>query len=165
MANAKARANANAGDGPGGTDRLIVFSILLFLVVAGIYAVLQLGQPEQQAVPNHSNSSITFDRGQQSDFETCLKNNGISGSVIYIYSRSCAYSQENTPWINELNREGYKIEMIETSGGDMLAVYNCLSGIASFEGTPEYVCTKTNSTHLGAFSLKSEIVAFINGCK
>ncbi len=150
-------------------NRLIVFAIALLIFLVAAYVAIQAlsGNEDNSANDRQSNSSLVIDENTKTETHVrCLSRNGIASDVLYIYGQDCSYSQENTPWVNELIAEGYSIFMLDTADTNlMLAAYNCLYGIASFEGTPEYVCIKTNKTHLGSFSLKSEIIAFIESCK
>ena len=171
MAKAKTKAKVpeRTAAESGKDSRLIVFAMALLIVATAIYIAAQaLNETEgDSANDRQSNSSLVIEENAKTETPVqCLSRNGITSDVLYIYGQDCSHSQENTPWVNELIAEGYSISVLEVSDSSaMLAAYNCLCGIASFEGTPEYVCLKTNATSLGSFSLKSEIVAFMNSCK
>ena len=167
-AKTKARIPEKSTAGSDKDSRLIMLAMALIITLAASYIVIQaLGETDGPADSRQSNSSLVIDGNAKTETHVqCLARNGIVSDAVYIYGQDCSYSQDNTPWVTELVSEGYSISMLEASDTSaMLAAYNCLSGIASFEGTPEYVCLKTNATHLGSFSLKSEIVAFMNSCK
>ena len=143
---------------------LIIFIAPDLLFPGGVLPANETGQ--QSNVSNFS-VKITSTNEVNGDAITCLASHGInSTALVYIYSDSCSYSQANTPWVMVLIAKGYNVFLVETSNTSAMAVAtSCLSDIAYFTGTPEYVCPATRQSKLGAFSSETDLDNFADNCK
>ncbi|VVB73533.1 Uncharacterised protein [uncultured archaeon] len=163
----------DGGDGPGKGWVQRHETLLVFALMAVSLAILAVFIAPDMLFPA-SESSITSDfdvritaSGGDIDTATCLANHGIgAGTIVYIYSDTCPASQKNTPWVMSMSAEGRDIFLANTANASAMAtVASCLSKMALFEGTPEYVCPSTGQQRSGAFSSQMELDAFAAACK
>jgi hypothetical protein len=143
---------------------LVSLLILVYFVFPNLFEV-----GEQVKSLNATSIDVTVTGGQQpsADREACLKLFGIeSETVIYIYSDTCAFSAQMTPWVQELQNKGYKFFLANTKNIAAIdAVATCLSDVASMESTPEFVCPANGKSAVGTFSSAEDLKRFADACK
>lgn len=97
--------------------------------------------------------------------EECLASFGITkDTIIFIYSDKCPYSNQMKPIVENLSGK-YKFYWADAESANTIKlVSSCLYEIASFTGTPEFVCPANGKNLMGAVS-GSELETFSSNCK
>lgn len=143
---------------------IISLFIIIYFIAPGMLGIAKTNVASVNA--SEFNVVITSE-GNPMGMSECLSNNGLNESrIIYIYSDNCMYAQSNTPWVIDLNNNGYDIYMANTNDPEtMNVVTSCLSRVAQLSGTPEFICPAKNESVLGPFNSETDLKEFVNSCK
>jgi len=159
-----------------------IYLILILAVALSLVAIYFIFLNESQTGADNPNADysnkmtntstiVVNTKGEETSFEKekevkdCLNRIGISEKVLYVYGKTCIYSQKNTKYIEDLIKEGYGIRMIDINNdSEFIPVYNCISKYLIIEGTPTYVCTNNVTKKEEPFSSMSEIINYVNKC-
>jgi len=146
---------------------LLSLLVLVYFVFPNLFEVSGLEGRAETLNATSINVSVTGGQQLSADREACLKSFGIeSGTVIYVYSDTCAFSARMTPWVLELQNKGYKFFLANTDNATaMNAVATCLSDIAGMESTPEFVCPADGKSAVGTFPSIEDLKGFADACK
>lgn len=100
------------------------------------------------------------------NIQVCLAKYGLDDkTVIFIYEDACEYSQQNVPFVRQLEAAGHKFYWAKPSSpSSIIPITACLEGVAKLSGTPEFVCPAKRKSELGAFGSKDELLAFVMEC-
>jgi len=74
-------------------------------------------------------------------------------TIIFYYSNSCGWCSKMKPGVEALEEEGYKFKWIEGSdeeGSELID--NCIKNHMTSGGVPQFICSKTDEIHVGAFA-------------
>jgi thiol-disulfide isomerase/thioredoxin len=83
-------------------------------------------------------------------------------SVYFIHADWCPHCQKMSPWVQDLETQGYAFVSVTT---DNLASHkDCLTGIAQMQYIPEFDCISTNQSHVGEFTDENALKAFADAC-
>jgi hypothetical protein len=160
-----------------------IYLILIFAVALSLVAIYFIFLNESQTGAGNLNGSnysnkmtntstiVVITKGEEAvaekekEVKDCLNRIGISEKVLYVYGKTCIYSQKNTKYIEDLIKEGYGIRMIDINNdSEFIPIYNCISKYLIIEGTPTYVCTNNVTKKEEPFSSMSEIINYVNKC-
>lgn len=144
------------------SETLIVFGVILLIVIISIFFILETSNTTN--IQRSNNNSIIIDETAKINLTQCISNLGIKEKVIYVYGERCSYSQENTPFVDQLINEGFEIHKIEVQSIQFIQFYNCVNNEFDISGTPEFICITSKKMHEGPFSTKKEIEEFIKNC-
>ena len=102
------------------------------------------GSDSQTGIPNESTEPML----------ECVEPYGLtSDTIIFYYSNSCGWCTKMKPGVEALEKEGYNFEWIEASNTeDSELIDNCVLSYMKSGGVPQFICSKTNEIHVGAFA-------------
>ncbi|OQX21027.1 MAG: hypothetical protein BWK75_04055, partial [Candidatus Altiarchaeales archaeon A3] len=104
---------------------------------------------------------------KKSAVECLTKNNISADTVAFYHSNSCPHCVKMKPWIQDMEKQGYKFLWIEGSDTEKMKIaVECFSGILKFnQGVPQFGCPSNSQWHIGAFMSIDELKNFADACK
>jgi thiol-disulfide isomerase/thioredoxin len=149
---------------------LLFFSILIISIglLIGILIFFRSQSETEIKGPTtviNTITNVTVKEEKTESMEECLlRFNLTEDTIIFIYSDTCPYSRQMFGIVDELKKE-YKVYFANVADSKTpTLVFSCLSNVAQYRATPEFVCPANGKSLLGAVE-KYELEKFFEDCK